>query len=349
MLGALLDRQAEEPTDQLLKLYWNRAGVKRELKALRRERFELIDKLKEQEGAIVRAQEQLEGLERLLTNPLAAANAMVYFQLRHLWRIGAQRLEQFGRELQTQREKRERAQVQDAEIAKRKRRLDAINEKVGGLADKHRAVVDDLTRSEQQLERMNRVLRWFRGPGLKRRIAGLKDGRHMLDEKLAELRELAEKIQGEPLPEPEELSLESRRLINCAIIGLAQHLVVHFSEHDLSSLAKTSTERPVGDMKFGDRRDCDRMVERIREKIEELKQQKTLADQVKRRTDLLLAEVKYRNDTDSVPNIECVQMIARTPIAQANNEIDLARRSVDAPLRINVVADDYWDLLAVMR
>ncbi len=349
MLSALLDRQAEEPAEQLLKLYWNRAGVKRELKALRRERFELLDKLKEQEGAIVRSQEQLEGLERLLTNPLAAANAMVYFQLRHLWRIGAQRLEQFGKELQMQREKRERAQVQDAEMAKRKRRLDAINEKVGGLADKHRAVVDDLTRSEQQLERMNRVLRWFRGPGLKRRVAGLKDGRHMLDEKLAELRELAEKIQGEPLPEPEELSLESRRLINCAIIGLAQHLAVHFSEHDLSSLAKTSTEKPVGDMKFGDRRDCDRMVERVREKIEELKQQKALADQVKRRTDLLLAEVKYRNDTDSVPNIECVQVIARTPSAQANTEIDLARRSVDAPLRINVVADDYWDLLAVMR
>ena len=349
MLAALLDRQAEEPTDQLLKLYWNRAGVKRELKALRRERFELIDKLKEQEGAIVRAQEQLEGLERLLTTPLAAANAMVYFQLRHLWRIGAQRLEQFGRELQTQREKRERSQVQEAEVAKRKRRLDAINEKVGGLADKHRAVVGDLSRSEQQLARMNRVLRWFRGPGLKRRIAGLKDGRHMLDAKLAELRELAEKIQGEPLPEPEELSLESRRLINCAIIGLAQHLVVHFSEHDLASLAKTCTERPVGDMKFGDRRDCDRMVERVREKIEELKQQKTLADQVKRRTDLLLAEVKYRNDTDSVPSIECVQLIARSPGAQANNEIDLARRAVDAPLRINVVADDYWDLLAVMR
>ena len=75
MLGALLERQRAESVEQLLKLYWNRAGVKRELKALRRERFELLDKLKEQEGAIVRAQEQLEGLERLLINPLAAANA----------------------------------------------------------------------------------------------------------------------------------------------------------------------------------------------------------------------------------------------------------------------------------
>jgi hypothetical protein len=348
MLAAILERQPAAPTEELLKLYWNRADVKRELKALRRERFELLDKLKEQEGAILRAQEQLEGLERLLTNPLAAANAMVYFQLRHLWRIGAQRLEQFGRELQTQREKRERTQLQDAEIAKRQRRLDAVKEKMAGLADKRRAAAEEQARIEQKLENMNRLLRLFRSGALKRQIEGLRGGRQMLEEKLDELRALTEKIQGEPLPEPEGLSLDSRRLINTAVIALAQHLVVHFSEHDLASLAKTSTERAVADMKFGDRRDCDRMVERIREKIEELKQQKTFADQVKRRTDLLLTEVKYRNDTDSVPTVECVQLINRTPGAQLN-ELELARRTSDAPLRINVVADDYWDLLAVMR
>src|ERR1041384_5395777 len=149
MLSALLDRQAEESAEQLLKLYWNRAGVKRELKALKRERFEMLDKLKEQEGAIVRAQEQLEGRERLLINPLAAANAMVYFQLRHLWRIGAQRLEQFGKELQLQREKRERAQLHGAAIAKRDRRLDAIAEKHGGLVEKRRVVAEEAAKFEQ--------------------------------------------------------------------------------------------------------------------------------------------------------------------------------------------------------
>jgi DNA repair exonuclease SbcCD ATPase subunit len=348
MLGALPLRQPEEPTEQLLKLYWNRASVKRELKALRRERFELLDKLKEQEGAILRAQEQLEGLERLLTNPLAAANAMVYFQLRHLWRIGAQRLEQFRKELQSQREKRERTQLHEAAIAKRKRRLDAINEKLAGLAEKHRLVAEETTRVEQRLASMNRLIALFRAPQLKRRLAGLQSGRAMLDEKVDELRELAEKIQGEPLPEPEELSIESRRLINTAVIALAQHLVVHFAEHDLASLAKTSTERAVGDMKFGDRRDCDRMVERIREKIEELKQQKTLADNVKKRTDLLLAEVKYRGDNDSVPMLECLQLVSRSPGVQAS-ELEMSRRASDAPLRINVLADDYWDLLSILR
>jgi hypothetical protein len=348
MLGAFLARQPDDPNDQLLKLYWNRASVKRELKALRRERFDLLDKLKEQEGAIGRAQEQLEGLERLLTNPLAAANAMVYFQLRHLWRLGAQRLEQFGRELQAQREKRERVQLHDAETAKRKRRLDAIDEKVAGLVERLKLVGDEHARLARLLDGMNPLFRFFRGPSLKKRVAGLDDGKTMLEQKIEEFRELAEKIQGEPLPESEDLSLESRRLINTAIIALAQHLVVHFSEHDLASLAKTSTERAVGDMKFGDRRDCDRMVERIREKIEELKQQKTLADQVKRRTDLLLSELKYRNDTDSVAGIESLQFVSRLAASPSSVQ-DLARRATDAPLRINVLADDYWNLLSVLR
>lgn len=348
MLGALLERDEAPTSEQLLKLYWNRAGVKRELRALRQERFELLDKLKEQEGAIVRSQEQLEGLERLLTNPLAAANAMVYFQLRHLWRVGAQRLEQFGKELQVQREKRERALVQDAAIAKRKRRLDAVTEKLRALAEKRKLVADEAARLEQQLAGMNALLRLFRARNLKRRIAGLEDGRRMLEEKLEELKELTEKIQSEPLPEPEELSLESRRLINTAVIALAQHLVVHFSEHDIASLAKSSTERAVGDMKFGERRDCDRMVEWIREKIEELKQQKTIADHVKKRTDLLLTEIKYRNDTDSVPAVDSLQLTGRHPGVQAS-ELELARRATDAPLRVNVLADDFWDLLSVMR
>ena len=348
MLGALLERDEDPTSEQLLKLYWNRAGVKRELRALKQERFELLDKLKEQEGAIVRAQEQLEGLERLLTNPLAAANAMVYFQLRHLWRVGAQRLEQFGKELELQREKRERAQIQDAAIAKRKRRLDAVHEKLRGLAEKRKLVTEEAARLEQRLAGMNVLVRLFRARAFKRQIAGLADGRQMLEGKLEELKELTEKIQSEPLPEPEELSLESRRLINTAIIALAQHLVVHFSEHDISSLAKTSTERGVGDMKFGDRRDCDRVVEWIREKIEELKQQKTIADHVKKRTDQLLTEIKYRNDTDSVPAVDSLQLISRNPGVQAN-ELELARRATDAPLRINVLADDYWDLLSVMR
>jgi hypothetical protein len=349
MLGAFLERRDEQQKEQLLELFWNRANVKRELRELRKERFDLLDKIKEQEGAILRAQEQLEGLERLLTNPLAAANAMVYFQLRHLWRIGAQRLHQFANELQMQREKRERAQLQEAALAKRKRRLDAVAAKLDGLVEKQRLVEEETVRLERKLSGMPMIVRWFKGPGLRSRITGLHNGKRMLEEKVDELNDLMEKIQGEPLPELEELSIESRRLINAAVIALAQHLVLHFSEHDLASLAKLSTQRAVADMKFGDRRDCDRLVERIRERIDDLKQQRSLADEVKKRTDLLMSELKYRNETDTVPTAESVQLIYRALGGSPTSDGDLLRRASDAPLRVNVLADDYWDLVSVLR
>jgi hypothetical protein len=101
-------------------------------------------------------------------------------------------------------------------------------------------------------------------------------------------------------------------------------------------------------MTVGEPRDCDRMVERIRERIEELKKQKTLADDVKRRADFLLGELTFRNDTDAVPAIDSVNVILRDTEAAVGNS-DLSRRSSDAPVRINVVADDYWELLSVLR
>jgi hypothetical protein len=345
MLMSFLERQAEQQDEQLLKLYWNRATVKRELKELRKERYELLDKLKEQEGAILRAQEQLEGLERLLTNPLAAANAMVYFQLRHLWRVAAQRLEQFVVELQAQRERRERAQLHEAALAKRRRRIDAINEKLENLLGKRANVQQEIARLSERLARTNAILRFFRGPRLRARLTGLGAGEAMLAHKIDELRGLMEKIQGEPLPEPQGMSLESRRTINLAVIALAQHLAVHFAEHDLASLAKAAMRRPVADMKFGERRDCDQMVERIRERIEGLRLQKDTADQVRRRVEYLLGTVKYRNDNDSVPLSESFDAIPPMPGRQPAPN----RRDSDAPLRMNVLAEEYWDLPSVLR
>jgi hypothetical protein len=344
MLANRRAQREEESGAQLLKLYSNRAGVKRELNDLRKERHELLDKLKDQEGAILRAQEQLEGLERLLTNPLAAANAMVYFQLRHLWRVGAQKIEQFGAELKTQREQRERAQLQEAALAKRSRRLGAITERLDSVLRKQQELLEDFRAAEVLLASMNGFKRFFKGPRIRSRMNGMKAGNGALQEKIAELQELQEKMQGEALPEPDGLSLESRRLINCAVIALAQHLAVHFSENDLIGLTKTATERPVGDMKFGDRRDCDQMVERIRERIEDLRQQTGLADDVRLRTDFLGRQVQYRNETDSLPTTESVATTERSP--QAGNEP--SQRSSNETLRINVLLDEYWDIFAVL-
>lgn len=344
MRAAFTQRDNDQQQDSLLRLYWNRAGVKRELVSLKREHYDLLEKLEQQESAIHRAQSQLEGLERLLTDPLAAANAMVYFQLRHMWRVGALKVEQFSRELKLQREKRERMQLHNTVLAKRKRRMGAIQEKLNELSQKRKLAIEESVRLEQRLERMNFIVRLFAGHSLRSRIDGMKSNRQALEERIAEFNEVIEKIQGEPLPEPEGLSLESRRLINVAVIALAQHLVVHFSEHDLARLAKKAAKRTVADMKFGDRRVCDQMVERIRERIDELNADKQLADRVKRRADRLVNEARYLHESDATPTREGLGEIPR----RVANGRDAQTGTEEPPLRVNVLEEEYWDLTGVL-
>ncbi len=342
MLTALMQRTRGQDEDPVLKLYWNRAGVKRELVSLKREHFELLEKLEQQEGAILRAQSQLEGLERLLTNPIAAANAMVYFQLRHVWRVGALKVEQFARELVTQREKRERMQLHNSVLAKRNRRLEAIKVKLDELLQKRKVAIEESVQCEERLAGMNFIVRLFAGPALKSRIQGLQSNRAALDERVEEFNDVIEKIQGEPLPEPDGLSLESRRLINIAVIALAQQLALHFSEHDLSRLAKKASKCSVVDMKFGDRRVCDQMVERIREQVEQLNQDKQLADKVKARADKLVNVVKYRNESDSGPMQESLGEIV--PMSGKDKQANGGGFELSQSLRVNVLEDDYWEL-----
>lgn len=344
MFRAADSRQDDERKAQLLKLYWNRASVKRELKSLQRERHELLDRLKDQEGAIARAREQLDGLERLLVNPIAAANAMVYFQLRNIWRVASIKLEQFSGELEQQRLARERRELQEASLSKRQRRLAAIEDRMNELRSERNALTARAEKLETGLAAMNFLVRLFRARSAEGKIAAIRAQEQQLSDQIADQQTLSDKIEGEPLPEVEDLSIESRRVVNTAIIALAQHLVVHFSGNRLAELARESMHKTVGDMRFGDKRECDRMVENIRSRIADLKEETRLADLVKKRAAMIVRELDYRNDTDSRPGPFSVPKIAPS-INQDNN----GRRGTDAPIKVNVMTDDYWDLSRFLR
>src|SRR5687767_13387379 len=81
--------------ERLMHLFRNRAGLKKAHANLQDQLYELREKLKQQEKSTERIQEQLDALELLLANPEAGHSALVYFQLRGLWRTCNQQLEQF--------------------------------------------------------------------------------------------------------------------------------------------------------------------------------------------------------------------------------------------------------------
>jgi hypothetical protein len=278
-----------------------------------------------------------------LANPVAAANAMVYFQLRHMWRVATIKMEQFGRELKAQREKRERKQLHSAILAKRERRQQAVRIKLEELQAKRTEVMRECKGHQRRFDNMNPIVRLFSGQSLRGRIQAMQRNCEALDERIREFNDIIEKIQGEPLPEPDGLSLESRRLINVAVIALAQHLVLHFEDNDLARLARKASKRSVADMKFGERRVCDQMVERIRERIDDLNRDRNVADQVKCRADELLNSVAYRNETDATPMRSGLTGIERSGGSKA---VVNGASAMRAALAVNVLEDDYWELAA---
>ncbi|MFL6620851.1 MAG: hypothetical protein ACJ8MH_19740, partial [Povalibacter sp.] len=94
--------------ERLLQLFWNRAELKKELNRLQLEHHALLDEIKKQEGAVIRAEERLQQLHEYLGDPEVAMHALAYFQLRALWKGCASKLERFAQQLFKQQQERER-------------------------------------------------------------------------------------------------------------------------------------------------------------------------------------------------------------------------------------------------
>ena len=101
-----------DPAEQerLLKLFWNRAELKKELQSLDDQLHNLRNKLKQQENANTRLQQQLEQLEVLLGSPERGLDALVHFGLKALWRACREQLEKFAAELKRERQDAQRKQ-----------------------------------------------------------------------------------------------------------------------------------------------------------------------------------------------------------------------------------------------
>ncbi len=94
--GGQEDREDQE---QLKKLFWNRAELKKEFDRARDEADALGKQLKEERAAKLRLQQKLEQLEAQLANSSTAAGTICYFQLRDIWNRCHTRLTDISAEL----------------------------------------------------------------------------------------------------------------------------------------------------------------------------------------------------------------------------------------------------------
>src|SRR5579863_3844308 len=126
--------------ERLMQLFQNRAGLKKAYADLKDEFHLLRDRLKQQEGSTIRVQEQLDALGDLLGDPKTGFGALVFFQLRALWKTCHQQLSTFAADLTRQQEAREAA----------KHKAEAEAEKSARLAEVDRRLQDAAAQADSQ-------------------------------------------------------------------------------------------------------------------------------------------------------------------------------------------------------
>lgn len=329
-------RQPEQD-ERLLQLFWNRAELKKELTRLQDERLKLLEQIRNQETATARAKEHVQVLEEYLGNPEIAVHALVYFQLRALWRTAGARLGRFAEQLKQQQTDREqRRQVIEFDQTRRRE-----------LADFDRRLHDARSRAdmlEAQIKLMDAKLAAMRGfwNYFRRRRLGeeIETERAQWDQAVTLVTDLSDdrtNLEETPPPEFPGISVDGRRVVNTAVIAYAQQLVAALAAGGLAMLAKETTSKRLFDVRYGSPTDCARLMTLLRDGLAMLKDESENLGGLKECTDAVRATASYRSDADTVPLTDSIGTLP-VPTAPVSG-LETANRA-----GVNVLVDDYWDL-----
>ncbi len=333
VVQSLAGRRPSAEDERLVELFRNRAELKKELNALDDERHRLLDRLKLQEGATMRAEEQLAALEQHLGRPEEGYKNLAYFQLKGLWRAASKRLEQFGTDLERQQKDRERrAQLAEFERSKRARLADVDRELVEArvLADQLQA---EQKLAQQRLNELAGFWNYFRRRKLSEAIETRSVRVEAAQTAVTDLSDARHAIESEPPPAFEGISLEGRRAVNLAIIAYAESLCDRLSAGGLADLARQTTLRRVYESGYGARDECLALMERTTRALSDLERQADDLVDIKARTDRLRRSVRYRGDADPIPAQDSVH--AQDPAQQG-------------AAAVNVLLEEYFEIYGVL-
>jgi hypothetical protein len=338
LLKSPAKQDAAEDHDRVLALFKNRAELKKAYSELQDEVYRLKDRIKQQEGATARVQEMLGALEMRLGLIDTAYPALVFYQLRALWQLGREIIEQFVSDLVRQQEERERrshlAECNRRQFGRRQNVESALRGAETQLIDAQ-ARLNELERARGQL---TRFWHYFKRREMDARIQEARVLLKDAEEVLGEARAAVEELEKEATPQFPGLSLESRRAINTAAIAYAEALCLRLIETPLVGLAKEATARREAGEGYGARAECEVLIGLIGKARVALQTKGNIAQEVKARTERLKQVSKFRNQMDTVPTVES--------LAVSEGDV-MASQGVERRMP-NVLAEDTWDLFRIL-
>lgn len=326
----VLGRADEVDDERLHKLFWNRAELKKELQALDDELRSLQNKVKQQDVAAARLEEQSQQLEVLLGTPERGPDALVHFALRNLWRECRKQLERFFDELRRQREDVERKRQLAQFKQDRDERLMLADQRLAEAA----AVVEQerarLQEGEHKLASLTALWHYFRRRELAYELDAQRSRVAEAERHLGEMQEARRTIEKEPWPEFPGLSLPGRRGINLAVIAYAQLLCMRLAPRDLATQARQANHRRPQDARYGSRAECLARLDEVASAIAMVRQREGVGADLRAVTEDLKATVAWRGEADAVPMPGSLQ-----PFGAGDGQP-------------NILIDDYWDIYRIL-
>ena len=337
-----MDGSAVSPDEErLMQLFQNRAGLKKAYADLKDEFHLLRDRLKQQEGATIRVQEQLDALGDLLGDPRTGFGALVFFQLRALWKTCHQQLSAFAADLTRQQEAREVAKHKAEAEAAKSARLEEVDQRSAAAAGEADLQRQRLAAAQAEIGRLTAFWHYFKRRSRQKSLESLRSQVVIADGAVGDLHAERSAIDQEAPAEFPGISLAARRNINLAIISYAELLCEHVDAFGLAGRAKEAVARRVHEMSFGARAECEDYMQRVLKAQAAVAYQKQITVAVKVKLERLRATCDYRNAADTVPTADS--------LVPATIDAELGKSSKAAPAPTwNVLAEDYWDLFTLL-
>jgi hypothetical protein len=307
----------EEPEDtRVLRLFRNRAELKKAFGDAQDEIHRLKDRVKLQEAATSRVQEQLAGLETRLASPAPGVQALIHYQLRDLWATGHALIGALVREMAQQREDRERRQF-TADLNRQVFERQQSARRALATAEHSSADVRaKLASLQASLAKSSSWWQYFRRKDLLRRRHAMQAESRAADATLEQARLELQQIEDESGAKYPGLSLEARRALNLTAIAFAQVLALKLAPSGLlaraaDAMSRSEPQEGAAEVPAG----VASMLEIARAKAA-IRSGTGLGAEARRLAEHIRGSMRYYTQVDTTPSEDSVQAAMLVALAK---------------------------------
>ena len=102
-------------------------------------------------------------------------------------------------------------------------------------------------------------------------------------------------------------------------------------------MAKEAGEKSVGAINYGSKADCDRVIARVRKRVESFEKETDFAEILRQRAKLIAENAMYRNDDEAVPDSGSVATL-----------YEISESGVIKAKDANLLGQDYWNIAGIL-